>query len=55
MALSRAAEQQIDNNATEHRNIGKRPLEEVQKPESSFKRQRCEALADEKKTRVGTS
>ena len=41
-----ATEQQIDN-ATEHRNIGKRPFEEVQKPESSFKRQRCEALPDE--------
>ena len=41
-----ATEQQIDN-ATEHRNIGKRPFEEAQKPESSFKRQRCEALADE--------
>ena len=41
-----ATEQQIDN-ATEHRNIGKRPFEEAQKPESSFKTQRCEALADE--------
>ena len=41
-----ATEQQIDN-ATEHRNIGKRPFEEAQKPESPFKRQRCEALADE--------
>ena len=41
-----ATEQQI-NNATEHRNIGKRPFEEAQKPESSFERQRCEALADE--------
>ena len=26
---------------------GKRPFEEAQKPESSFKRQRCEAFADE--------
>ena len=41
-----ATKQQIDN-ATEHRNIGKRRFEEAQKPESSFKRQRCEALADE--------
>ena len=41
-----ATEQQIDN-ATEHRNIGKRPFEEAQKPESSFNRPRCEALADE--------
>ena len=39
-------EQQIDN-TTEYRNIGKRPFEEAQKPESAFKRQRCEALADE--------
>ena len=41
-----ATEQQTDN-ATEHRNIGKRPFAEAQKPESSFKRQRCEALPDE--------
>ena len=41
-----ATEQQIDN-ATQHKNIGKGPFEEAQKPESSFKRQRCEALADE--------
>ena len=41
-----ATEQQIDN-ATEQRNIGKRPFELAQKPESSFKRQRCEVLADE--------
>ena len=41
-----ATEQQIDN-ATEDRNIGKRPFEEAQKPESSFKRQRCEVLAGE--------
>ena len=41
-----ATEQQIDN-ATEHRNIGKRPFEEAQKPESQFKRQRCETIADE--------
>ena len=40
-----ATEQQIDN-ATEHRNIGKRPFEEAQKPESLLRRQRCEALAD---------
>ena len=40
-----ATEQQIDN-ATERRSIGKRPFEEAQKPESSFKRQRCEELAD---------
>ena len=43
-----ATEQQTDN-ATEHRNIGKRPFAEAQKPESSFKRQRCEALPDEEK------
>ena len=41
-----ATEQQIDN-ATEHRNIGKRLSEEAQKPVSSFKRQGCEALTDE--------
>ena len=41
-----ATEQQMDN-ATEHKSIGKGPFEEAQKPESSFKRQRCEALADE--------
>ena len=35
------------DNATEDRNMRKRPLEEAQKPESSFKRQICEALADE--------
>ena len=40
-----ATEQQIDN-ATEHRNIGKRPFEEAQKPESLLRRRRCEALAD---------
>ena len=34
-----ATEQQI-NNATEHRNIGKGPFEEDQKPEPSFKRRR---------------
>ena len=38
--------QQIDN-ANEHRNIGKIPFEEAQKPGSSFKRQRCEIIADE--------
>ena len=41
-----ATEQQIDN-STEHRNIGKRPFKKAQKPESSFKWQRCKALADE--------
>ena len=41
-----ATKQQIDN-ATEHRNIGKKPFKKAQKPESLFKRQRCEALADE--------
>ena len=41
-----ATEQQIDN-VTEHRNIGKRPFDEAQKPESSFQRQRCDVLADE--------
>ena len=39
-----ATEQQKDN-TTEDRNLGKRSFEEAQKPESSFKRQRCEALA----------
>ena len=41
-----ATEQQIDN-VTEHRNFGKRPFDEAQKPVPSFKRQRWEALADE--------
>ena len=41
-----ATEQQIDN-VTEHRNIGKRPFDEVPKPESSFQSQRCDVLADE--------
>ena len=40
-----ATEQQI-HNSNEDRNIGKRPFEEVQNPESSFKRQRCKAFAD---------
>ena len=35
-----ATEQQIDN-AIEDRSRGKRPFEEVQKLDSSFKRQRC--------------
>ena len=43
-----ATGQQIYN-STKDRNIGKRPFEEDQKPESSFKRQLCKALADEEK------
>ena len=39
-------EQQLGN-ATEYRNIRKISFEDARKPESSFKRQRCEALADE--------
>ena len=41
-----ATEKQTEN-VTEHRNTKKRPFDEAQKPESLFKRQRCEALAHE--------